>query len=43
MFRAFEIAGYGRDEVESAFGGMVNAFRYGAPPHGGCARASTGS
>lgn len=37
MFKAFEIAGYGRDEVEKRFGGMVNAFRYGAPPHGGCA------
>ena len=37
MFRAFEIAGYGRDDVEKRFGGMVNAFRYGAPPHGGCA------
>jgi aspartyl-tRNA synthetase len=37
MFKAFEIAGYGRDEVEKRFGGMVNAFKYGAPPHGGCA------
>ena len=37
MFKAFEIAGYGRDEVAKRFGGMVKAFRYGAPPHGGCA------
>jgi len=37
MFKAFEIAGYGRDEVEKRFGGMVKAFHYGAPPHGGCA------
>jgi len=37
MFKAFEIAGYGEDEVRRRFGGMVNAFRYGAPPHGGCA------
>ncbi|HUE95281.1 MAG TPA: aspartate--tRNA ligase [Longimicrobiaceae bacterium] len=37
MSKAFEIAGYGREEVEARFGGMLNAFRYGAPPHGGSA------
>ncbi|QDY69840.1 aspartate--tRNA ligase [Qingshengfaniella alkalisoli] len=37
MFKAFEIAGYGENEVRKRFGGMVNAFQYGAPPHGGCA------
>ncbi|SDI16529.1 aspartate--tRNA ligase [Salipiger marinus] len=37
MFKAFELAGYGEDEVRRRFGGMVNAFRFGAPPHGGCA------
>ncbi len=37
MFKAFELAGYPHDEVEKRFGGMVKAFRYGAPPHGGCA------
>jgi len=37
MFKAFEIAGYSEDEVRARFGGLVNAFAYGAPPHGGCA------
>jgi aspartyl-tRNA synthetase len=37
MVRAFAIAGYPAEEVEARFGGMLNAFRYGAPPHGGSA------
>lgn len=37
MYRAFEIAGYAREEVEKRFGGMLRAFQYGAPPHGGIA------
>ncbi|MDD3668677.1 MAG: aspartate--tRNA ligase [Alphaproteobacteria bacterium] len=37
MFKAFEMTGYGREVVEQKFGGMLNAFRFGAPPHGGCA------
>ena len=37
MLKAFEIAGHGRDFTEAKFAGMLNAFRYGAPPHGGTA------
>jgi aspartyl-tRNA synthetase len=37
MYKAFELAGYPNDEVDKRFGGMVKAFKYGAPPHGGCA------
>ncbi|MBV9046316.1 MAG: aspartate--tRNA ligase [Alphaproteobacteria bacterium] len=37
MLKAFEIVGHGRDYTEAKFGGMLNAFRHGAPPHGGCA------
>jgi aspartyl-tRNA synthetase len=37
MLKAFEIAGYPREVTEQNFGGMLNAFRYGAPPHGGTA------
>ncbi len=37
MFKAFELAGYPKSEVEKRFGGMVKAFTYGAPPHGGIA------
>jgi len=35
MYKAFEIAGYSKQEVEDKFGHMLEAFRYGAPPHGG--------
>ena len=37
MLKAFEIAGYGEDEVKNRFGALFQAFHYGAPPHGGCA------
>ena len=37
MLKAFELAGYGEDEVKSRFGALYNAFHYGSPPHGGCA------
>jgi aspartyl-tRNA synthetase len=37
MYKAFEIAGYSKDEVDTSFSGMINAFKFGAPPHGGSA------
>ena len=37
MLKAFEIAGYAREETEARFSGMLNALRFGAPPHGGTA------
>ena len=37
MYKAFELAGYPNSEVDKRFGGMVKAFKFGAPPHGGCA------
>ncbi|MEG3154655.1 aspartate--tRNA ligase [Sphingomonas sp. RB1R13] len=37
MYKAFEIAGYSRDRVDENFPGMIGAFKYGAPPHGGSA------
>lgn len=37
MYKAFEIVGYSRQDVDRRFGGMIRAFQYGAPPHGGIA------
>jgi len=37
MYKAFEIAGYDKSVVDEKFGGMINAFKLGAPPHGGIA------
>ncbi|MGA0314225.1 MAG: aspartate--tRNA ligase [Alphaproteobacteria bacterium] len=37
MYKAFELAGYTASEVEARFGGMLNALKFGAPPHGGSA------
>jgi len=37
MYKAFDIAGYSQDEVDTRFSGMINALKYGAPPHGGSA------
>jgi len=37
MYKAFAIAGYSKDEVDTNFSGMINAFKFGAPPHGGSA------
>ncbi|SKB55564.1 aspartate--tRNA ligase [Sphingopyxis flava] len=37
MYKAFEIAGYSQAEVDANFSGMINAFKFGAPPHGGSA------
>ena len=37
MYKAFDIAGYTAEHVDTRFEGMVNAFKYGPPPHGGCA------
>ena len=37
MYKAFEIAGYKKEDVDKKFTAMINAFKFGAPPHGGCA------
>ena len=37
MYKSFAIAGYSKEQVDKEFSGMINAFKYGAPPHGGIA------
>jgi len=37
MIKAFQIAGYSENDLKTRFGGLYKAFKYGAPPHGGCA------
>ena len=37
MYKVFEIIGYSKDDVDQKFGGMIKAFKYGTPPHAGCA------
>lgn len=37
MYKAFAIAGYSKEEVDTKFGALVRAFRFGVPPHGGIA------
>ena len=37
MYKVFDILGYDKQYVETRFSGMLNAFKYGAPPHAGCA------
>jgi aspartyl-tRNA synthetase len=37
MYKVFNILGYNKEYVEARFGGMLNAFKFGAPPHAGCA------
>ncbi|KJV99109.1 tRNA synthetases class II family protein [Rickettsia amblyommatis str. Darkwater] len=43
MYKAFSIAGYSEEEVDKRFGGMIRAFKFGAPPHGGIAPVLTES
>jgi aspartyl-tRNA synthetase len=37
MYKAFAALGYEKEHVDAKFGAMINAFKYGAPPHAGCA------
>ncbi|MEC8179601.1 MAG: amino acid--tRNA ligase-related protein, partial [Pseudomonadota bacterium] len=37
MYKAFEVAGYSKEDVDANFSGMIEAFKLGAPPHGGSA------